>query len=322
MNSLIYDMAEEFGIRPLNVYKCKYYYVLSCADGTYSFCQARPGANKLMEIHRVKTGLAEMGITNIDTYCITDSGLPYAERDGRLYTATRFFGSNELNFMNNNQVALTLRSIGVIHRCLRDMESAVVYAAGERKNNVMEKYTRELKDMARIKKLIGKRIWDMDITSVLDSCLERAEESVERLKTIGYGENATYCHNGLKEGNIIYKKGRVYIIDWDNMKHLSYIEDIAFFIKRYVRKNCYYSHNAGSPYMSLEDVMNKYSLHKSICDEEYEILKAVLRYPHRFVDTVREGFRTGKTFLPSGVRRKLEECIAQMDFEEKYMAEW
>ncbi len=322
MYSLIYDAAEEFGIKPLNVYKCKYYYVLSCSNGTYSFCQARPGINKIMEIHSVKTGLAEMGITNIDTYSVTDRGLPYVERDGRIYTATRFFGSNELNFMNNNQVALTLRSIGNIHRCLRSMESSMVYAAGERKNKVMEKYTRELKDMARIKKLMGKRIWDTDISTVFDSYMERAEESVQQLRAMDYGESATYCHNGLKEGNIIYKKGRVYIIDWDNMKHLSYIEDIAFFIKRYARKNCYYSHNVGSPYMSLEEAMNKYAAGRSISNEEYEILKAVFRYPHRFIDTVREGFRTGKTFLPSGVKRKLDECIAQKDFEERYMSQW
>lgn len=322
MYSLIYDIAEEFGIRPLNIYKCKYYYVLNCGNSTYSLCQARPRASRILEIHNVKTMLSQMGIGNIDTYSETVNGIPYAEREGKLYTITRFFGSNELNFQNSNQAALTLRSIGSIHRCLRDMESSMVYAAGESRNNVIEKYTKEIKDMARIKKLMGKRIWDMDIAGVFDSFMERAEESVDRLKALGYGKNPTYCHNGLKEGNIIYKKGRVYIIDWDNMKHLSYIEDTAFFIKRYMRKNCYYSHNAGIRYMSLEEAMNKYTSRHSISNEEYEILKAVLWYPGRFIDTVREGFRTGKTFLPSGVKQKLEECIAQKDFEEKYITNW
>ena len=319
MYSLIYDVAEEFGIKPINVYKCKYYYVLGCSSGTYSFCQARPRTAKIMEIHSVKTELLEKGVGNIDTYLVNSEGLPYAERDGRLYTVTRFFGSNELNFMNSNQVAVTLRRIGIIHRCLRDMESSIVYAAGESRNTVIEKYTKELKDMARIKKLMGKRMWDMDIASVYDSFMERAEKSVERLKELGYGEKTTYCHNGLKEGNIIYKKGRVYIIDWDNMKHMSYIEDIAFFIKRYMRKNCYYSHNSGSPYMDLECAMNKYATYKSIDNEEYEILRAIFSYPQRFIDTIKEGFRTGKTFLPSGVRRKLEECIEQKSFEEEYL---
>ena len=319
MYSLIYDVAEEFGIRPLNIYKCKYYYILNCAEGTYSFCQARPKAGKITEIHSVKTELASMGICNIDTYSVSEEGLPYAQRDGRLYTITRFFGSNELNFMNSNQVALTLRSIGTIHRGLRNMEKRTVYAAGESRNRVLEKYTRELKDMQCIKKHIGKRMWDMDISYVFDSFMERAAESVDRLGSLGYGENPTYCHNGLKEGNIIYKKGRVYIIDWDNMKHLSYIEDIAFFVKRYMRKNCYYSAAAGSPYMSLEECLNRYSAYGSISDHDYDVLKAVLLYPQRFIDTIKEGFRTGKTFLPSGVRRKLEECIEQKSFEEEYL---
>lgn len=319
MYSLIYDVAEEFGIKPLNIYKCKYYYILNCSNGTYSFCQARPKAAKIIEIHNVKTELSSMGICNIDTYSVTKEGLPYVQRDGRLYTITRFFGSNELNFLNSNQAALTLRSIGAIHRGLREMEKRTVYAAEENKNKVLEKYIRELKDMLRIKKNMGKRIWDMDISYAFDSFMERAEESVERLAELNYGENPTYCHNGLKEGNIIYKKGRVYIIDWDNMKHLSYIEDIAFLVKRYMRKNCYYSDKADSPYMSLEECLNRYSFYGGISDYDYEILRAVLWYPQRFIDTVKEGFRTGKTFLPSGVRRKLEECIAQKDFEEEYL---
>ncbi len=319
MYSLIYDVAEEFGIRPLNIYKCKYYYILNCAEGTYSFCQARPKAGKITEIHSVKTELGIMGICNIDTYSLTEGGLPYAERDGRLYTITRFFGSNELNFMNSNQVALTLRSIGAIHRGLTEIEKRTVYAAGESKNKVIEKYTRELKDMLRIRKCIGKRMWDMDISYVFDSFMERAEKSVEKLVSLGYGEYPTYCHNGLKEGNIIYKKGRIYIIDWDNMKHLSYIEDIAFFIKRYMRKNCYYSAMANESYMDLDECLNKYSIYGSVSDNDYEVLSAVLSYPQRFIDTVKEGFRTGKNFLPSGVKRKLEECIAQKDFEEGYL---
>ena len=134
-----------------------------------------------------------------------------------------------------------------------------------------------------------------------------------------YGRFSTYCHCGLKEGNIIYKKGRSYIIDWDNMKYLNCIEDIAFFIRRYVRKNCYYSNKNNIAYMKLDDVLNKYSKFISISDYDYVAIKTVLLYPHRFVSTMEDFFKSSKTFLPSGVKNKIDEIVEQREFMRDYI---
>ena len=319
MYSLIHNIAEEFGIRPQSINKCKYYYVLNCSDGIYSFSQARPKFNKIVEIHNVKSSLEAFGINSVDSYLLNSKGLPYAQRDGRLYTITKFFGNNELDFSNDNQVALTLKGIGNIHKGIDDLERAMFSVASEDKNIVIDKYIKELKALERIKKSMNKAAWSMDITKVFESFYDRALYSVERLRELDYGNKTTYCHNRLKEGNIIYKKGKIYIIDWDNMKRLHYLEDISFFVKRYIRKNCYYAGQNGQAYMSLNEALNKYLSSNMLSLHEREVLKAVLWYPHRFVDTMIECGKIRKTFLPTGVKRKLDECILQKEFEQRYL---
>ncbi len=318
----IIDIAAKFNITPLSVYKCRYYYVLNCANGAYSLSAARPKPAKINEIHRVKECLLDYGICNIDNYCVTEQGLPYCEAEGKIYAVTRFFGSNELDFMNNNQVSTALNDVGRLHKGLRLMNDEMLSAAGAN-NPTISMYRSKAKSLERIKKLLsqkGNKYWDKETINTFRNMIDACFEITERLEALDYGSVSTYCHCGLKEGNIIYKKGRTYIIDWDNMKYLNYIEDVAFFIRRYVRKNCYYADKHNMSYMELDEVLNKYTRYTSLSAYEYELIKAVLEYPHRFVSTMENFFKTSKNFVPSGVKNKLEELIVQREFVNNYVS--
>lgn len=306
---------------PINVYKCRYYYVLNCGNGAYSLSVARPKPGKINEIHKVKECLFDYGIHNIDTYCVTAQGNPYYEDDDRVYVVTRFFGSNELDFMNDTQVSIALNDIGRLHKGLRLMGEEMLSVASD-SNATISMYHSKARSLERIKKLLiqkGNKYWNKETINSFRDLIEKCLELTARLDELNYGKISTYCHCGLKEGNIIYKKGRTYIIDWDNMKYLNYIEDISFFIRRYMRKNCYYSSKHNMSFMSLDDVLNRYSRFTSISDYEYEVLRVVLEYPHRFVSTMETFFKTSKNFVPSGVKNKLEEIVEQKEFAEMYL---
>lgn len=318
----IAEIAKNFNITPVNIYKCRYYYVLNCVNGAYSLSAARPKPSKINEIHKVKECLLDYGIHNIDNYCVTDKGLPYCEAEGKIYVVTRFFGSNELDFMNNTQVSVALNDIGRLHKGLKLMSEEMLSVASDN-NPTISMYRSKGKALERIKKLLiqkGNKYWDKESIILFRKIIDKCFELTERLEDLDYGNISTYCHCGLKEGNIIYKKGRTYIIDWDNMKYLNYIEDIAFFIRRYIRKNCYYSHSHNMAYMNLEEVLNKYSRYTNISSYDFEVLKVVMEYPHRFVSTMEDFFKTSKNFVPTGVKNKLEEIVVQREFVNSYIS--
>lgn len=317
----IIKISKRFNIMPLNVYKCRYYYVLNCSNGAYSLSVARPKQNKINEIHRVKECLFDYGIHNIDTYCITSQGVPYCEDEGRTYVVTRYFGSNELDFTNNTQVSIALNDIGRLHKGLRLMSDEMLSVASDN-NAVISMYKSKAKALERIVKLInqkGNKYWSKETIKIFREIIDNCLEITQRLNELDYGRFATYCHGGLKEGNIIYRKGRTYIIDWDNMKYLNYIEDIAFFIRRYIRKNCYYAGKHNMEYMPLDEILNKYSRFTSLSGYDYEVLKVVLMYPHRFVSALEDFFKGSMSFLPTGVKNKLEEIVEQREFVREYL---
>ncbi len=317
----IAEIAKNFNIVPLNIYKYRYYYVLNCANGAYSLSLARPRPSGINEIHRVKQCLNDYGIHNIDTYCTSSKGLPYHEEEGKIYVVTRFFGSNELDFMNNTQVSIALSDIGRVHKGLRLMGEEMLYAAGNT-NNTLNMYKSKQKSLESISRLLrskGRRYWDKERLSAFSALIDNCRELLTRLEEMDYGRSATYCHGALKEGNIIYKKGRTYIIDWDNMKYLSFIEDIAFFIGRYIRKNCFYAEREGMGYMGLEEALAKYTRYTSLSDYDYNALKIVLEYPRRFVSTLEEFFALSRSFVPTGIANKLDEALIQRDFAVAYI---
>lgn len=317
----IVEISKRFNITPINVYKCRYYYVLNCSNGAYSLSAARPKSSKINEIHRVKECLFDYGIHNIDTYCVTSQGLPYYEEDGKIYVVTRYFGSNELDFNNNTQVSIALNDIGRLHKGLKLMSEEMLSVASNN-NATISMYNCKAKALERIVKLInqkGNKYWSKETIKIFRNIIDNCLEITQRLDELDYGNVSTYCHCGLKEGNIIYKKGRTYIIDWDNMKYLNYIEDIAFFIRRYIRKNCFYSSKHNMKYMLLDEVLNKYSRYTSISDYEYEMLRVVLMYPHRFVSAMEDFFKSSKSFLPTGIKNKIDEIVEQREFVREYL---
>lgn len=319
----IAEIAGKFNIVPLNIYKYRYYYVLSCANGSYSLSLARPRPAVINEIHRVKQCLSDYGIHNIDTYCTSVKGLPYYEEEGRIYVVTRFFGSNELDFMNDTQVSIALSDIGRVHKGLRLMGEEMLSAAGNT-NSVLSMYRSKQKSLESISRLLkskGKKYWDKERLTFFSSLIEKCRELTSQLEEMDYGHTATYSHGALKEGNIIYKKGRTYIIDWDNMKYLSFIEDIAFFIGRYIRKNCFYAQKENMGYMGLEEVLAKYTRYTSLSDYDYEVLRIVLQYPHRFVSTLEEFFSLSRSFVPTGIVNKLDEALVQREFVMEYLGD-
>ena len=80
----IAEISKKFNIKPINIYKCRYYYVLNCSKGAFALSVARPKPNKINEINRVKECLFDYGINNIDTYSLTTEGLPYCEYEGKV----------------------------------------------------------------------------------------------------------------------------------------------------------------------------------------------------------------------------------------------
>lgn len=305
-------IVEKFGINPVNIHKCKYYYVINSPAGSYMLSAARPSKEKIERIHSCKKVLVDSGFYSLDSYVETAEGKPYVEFDGIIYTLTKYFGDSELNINNDIQVGIALETIGKLHYAINNSnEEAIVYAASL-SNPLLTGYEKQLQALYKLKKNMTsqhKNDFDLTLSRYISPVTIKAEKTVKNLKSLNYGSEMTICHNSLKEGNIIYNKGRCHIIDWDNMKNAHFIEDAAFFMKRYLRKAAFYS--MGN--MNINEMYAKYTKYNKLSQNQEDIFFQLMEYPHRFIDLMLEYYKKNRGFVPSGMKNKLEECVAQWD---------
>lgn len=306
MNNLV-PIVQNFGIKPLNIFKRKYYYVINTAHGSYMLSVARPSKEKLESINEYKNIISSNGFYNMDSYIIAKDGKPYTEYENNVYILSKYYGENELEITNTIQTSVALETISKLHYAIKSAAEPRVYAA-ELDNPLIKMYEKQIAALKKARKNISRKSdFDIKLSVYIPRILERAEKVFNNLRLLNYGDELTICHNSLKEGNIIYNRGRCYIIDWDNMKMAHYLEDTAFFIKRCIRK----SKTAGTGCTQLEPLWQKYSRFNKLTQREQDIFGELMDYPHRFITLILEYSKKNRGFVPSGLRNKIDECAIQ-----------
>lgn len=312
-------IADQFNIKPVNIYKCKYYYVINSTKGSFLLSAARPGKDRIKTIHYYKELLYKNGFYALDNYAVTSNNEPYVEYDGSVYTMSKYFGSTELDIMSNLQCQIALETIGAMAYATKNVSDERVYAANIN-NNLIATYQKKLNRLYKSKKMLNaQRGFDIKLNRYIQPIIKRAELSLNNLKKMDYGNALTICHNSLKEGNIIYNKGKCWLIDWDNMKMAHYLEDCSFFIKRYIRKNAFHKLNTKAEYMDLNQLLKHYTKNNKLDKYEEDILYELLSFPHRFINLVNEYCSKNRGFIPSGLANKLNECMEEWDFLYDYI---
>lgn len=320
MHNTVRTIARNFNINPVSVYKCKYYYVINSPQGSFSLSVARPRKERIEEIHSCKEELVKNGFYALDTYVLNNDNKPYCEYDGNIYTMTKYFGSNELDILSNVQIGIALETIGTMAKSIKYSSNDIVYAA-EVGNPVIKSYEKQLSQLSKSRKRLSlNKEFDIKINKYIDLVMNKAANALNNLIKLDYGKKITLCHNSLKEGNIIYNKGKCWIIDWDNMKYRHYMEDCAYFIKRYIRKNAFYTKDTKADYMCLDELLKHYTKYFHPSQEDMDILWELLSYPHRFVSLINEYCSKNRGFVPSGLGAKITECMNEWDFLYRYIA--
>ncbi|MGN1318880.1 MAG: hypothetical protein ACI4VF_07660 [Lachnospirales bacterium] len=319
MFKTIRKITEEFNINAVNIYKCKYYFVINSPQGSFSLSVARPSKERIEIINREKNLLENAGFYLLDSFILTKSGKPYLEYEGQIFTLSKYFGNSELDILSNIQSSIALETIGSLSKAVKNISLDTVYAANLN-TNILNLYKKQILTLKKAKKRLSpNKEFDHLILKFIPKILEKAEKSFNNLEKLNYGSEITICHSSLKEGNIIYNKGKCVIIDWDNLKYRHFLEDPAFFIKRYIRKNAFYTLNTKANSMSLEELIKSYTKNYKPTQNEMDILYELLIYPHRLISLICEYLSKNRGFVPSGLSSKIKECIEEWDFTYKYI---
>jgi len=250
----------------------------------------RGNVDSLRLAFRVKEQLWENGFHNISRMYQTLEGEPFYRYDGTLYMLEDPMPADGLPEEEPATFVCGAELLGQMHKGARGLPSEPEQWDRERLPRLYAKRRGELAKMRRRNDRSG----NYDIVGLLllqhyGQYMERAEEAEALLRQGGYGEalkraaeKGAFCHNAYKGEALRQKEdGRVYVGNFDKCSRELPLADVAFYLRRYMKKT------AGDA-AGVWEMLESYSRHCPLSDEDLTILQGMLVYPEKFLRLVNE----------------------------------
>jgi hypothetical protein len=306
-------IAEAFGLKPTYVYKTKYFYTAKCGREEYRIIPTTLSEERLNEIYGIKSELFGAGLKVCDKPVLTLDGTPLAVGEEGSYIVSEAVRGHNLDFENGAEVKRAFAAMGDMHNVLKRIGCS---AEGV---DILQGYKKGAAKLKSIKKQLGcaKRLKDCDVEYIkrYKDYYELAQNAVSVLEGLFFGTaNVSPIHGAIKEDNI-FVGHYVVLTDWELCRAGHFMEDVAQLITRYIRKFAYYS----GCFLTLEEILDEYTLHNPASDSELAVLYALLMYPKRYISVASKYYDKAHRFTPVGVKRKFDEEYEQREFYGKYI---
>lgn len=320
MDEAIMQVAEEFGFKPKSIRKSKYMYICRRDNAVRALKPVNADSKKLILIASLKEHLCSNGFRHIDRYYYSPDGFPYVVYGGSTYVMTDWFGGDEADFSSRDGIIDIVKASAQMHKSSIDFKAdgSQLYCT-----DILENFEKSYKRLVSIKKIVDKqkKYSDFDIKFIKSYEQSRAAAQ-EALEIIGRSpvkqlkaearEHGLFCHNSLKEENILMGK-QPYIINFEDLSFDHFIFDLGELIERYIRKN-----DSGELH-PINKILDTYMGINSFAEEYISVLYAYLRFPMRYIKVCSDFYQKKRSWTPNAALQRFDRLILKAEENERYI---
>lgn len=319
MEELIYKIVKQFNFKLKFFKKSKYMYICSTDKGIKVIKQTNIDCEKIIFLNDLKKHLCLNGFYHIDNYNITSSGLPYVNIDDAIYIMTDYNkDGEEYEFCDIFETRRVIETVARLHKATIGFDKSFKTKKNVTILDVFEKKQKKLKDIKRfVNKQKNMSEFDFMFIKNFQYFYEKTQKSIEILKKYNYNDLnlnkqcQMICHNNLKEENIIISK-EIFLINFENVAQKHYINDLAMFILRYIRKH-------GKEFLSLNEILDIYNKINPIENKYLPILYAILNFPERYIDICKSFYDKKRSFTPISIANQFENILKLKEYHLDYI---
>jgi CotS family spore coat protein len=236
-------------------------------------------------LHQVLKYLDSQGFTRYAQFALTRQNRnPYAVRNQMTYYATEWIPGNPANFASLQQVGLVAQTLAQFHELTRGYEvegysPPMEYALSD----MLRRRTEDLRGLL-VRAEAHQPADDFDklflgLAPQLRTDAELGIRVLEDEKCLKFltkdGEYPGLCHLDVIPGNFIYSDKQVmHVIDLDLATYAPRVLDLSHLLRRSLQRQNWRAEVAYACFVQYNDA-------KSICTEEYELVRAMLAFPYR-----------------------------------------
>lgn len=324
MEDLNPQVLEQFGIKCKNIVKDKSCYICRTDEGNKLVKRVFDSKESLIFQNEIKVYLYENGYTNVDMFSSSTSGMPYVSIERDTYVMTDLLEGVELDFKDEKLFLNTVKEMARLHKVGTEInfKNKIYYES----DNLIDKSKKNLVELEIIKKKLKKqkKLLDFDVIFLknYDYYKGQLEETIKILESSNYieekkiAENKNqFCHNLLKEENILLAREEVYIGGFSKAVVGTRLKDVAMLIQRHKK----YAEEVAIP---IEKIVEVYSLENELSERDLKILKGILKYPQKYMKIINQYYIKKRSWAPSAINNRIERLVNRKNEYEEYLSKF
>jgi CotS family spore coat protein len=323
------DILKEYSLQPLKIEKVRSVYKVVTDSRIYCLKKIKLNSYKKSEKGALLSKyLISKGFYNVVRYVKTKDDNYFVKKNHSAYYLTDWIKGREVKADDFEELKKCASLLADFHNA-----SAGFTIENSKIDNNYLKWPSILKtkkeELIEIKAIIDtkkiKSAFDSKYSSLIDEFTNNIDVSLDLLEKSMYREVAmqanianSVCHDSFYYQNILLKNNnKMYLIDLDSCIYDISINDLAKFIRRILFKRSY-----AWEFNIAEELIKEYTNKKPLSKEDYEILLALIIFPHKFWKLGAKRYK-GKTKWPeSKYLRKLKRIVRMNEKQNEFIAKY
>jgi CotS family spore coat protein len=317
------NLEENWGFKVLRAEQVRAIVKVETNEGTFALKKVDHKPEKINFIYEAQEHLWKNGFRNQPRWLVTKSGQSFVPAgDGHFYFLNTWINGKESTVTNPDQIKEIMRLQATLHQCSLGFTPSPNAKIKTKWGQWDKKYE---SDIGKLKKFYNEVKLQPDTALVsafhdtAEGIIKMAEAGKELFNTSAYTEvlNRAIDAKGFVHGDLAYHNlicsndGKMNVIDFDYCSQNLRINDLARFLRKVMRRADW---DTDLNLFILQAYHEVYPL----CDDELEILKAMMHLSKRYLRAFKRGFIT-KRYTPGKAIDCLYEEADALDKRKKYL---
>ncbi|HYF82896.1 MAG TPA: CotS family spore coat protein [Clostridia bacterium] len=292
------------------------------------FCLKRVshGYVKAKKSFYIMMHLKERGSENIVDYYYTKDGKAFIKRKDAAFYLTYWIDGRETSFSSIDEILRCSELLSNFHNQAKGFEAPRHVKIKSHTSKWKKTFTKCRNELGKFKEFIDKLKLkaELDYTyrSSIDFFRKEAELAIRILDHSRYNELCDYyineryvCHDSYYYQNILIDNDdRLFIVDLESSQYDIPVSDLGKFIRRILSKKKF-----RWDFDLCRKIIESYSKVRPMTKAEYEILLALLIFPHKFWKLGKKRYVKSKKWNEDKYRKKLRRLLREREYKREFI---
>ncbi len=324
--SMLSEVLRSYDLDIQEIDKVRSAYKVYTDKGIFCLKRVSHGYRKAKKSFYIMKHLKERGSENVVDYYFSKDGRAFIKRKDAAFYLTRWIEGRETSFSSIGEILRCSELLSNFHNHAKGFAAPKHVKIRSHTNKWRKAFLKCRDELGKFKEYIDKiklkAEFDYTYRSSIDYFQKEAEHAIRILDHSKYNELCSYylnegyvCHDSYYYQNILIdKEDRLFIIDLESCQYDIPMSDLGKFIRRILSKKKF-----RWDFDLCRRIIESYCKVRPMTKEEYEILLAMLVFPHKFWKLGRKRYVKNKKWNENKYRKKLRRLLREREFKREFI---